>query len=186
MNGVSKYNTPYSLPNKRSVLEHMDEVQSVPLREWVQEAQEECAVSGNAAAVEFVINPDIVQCPYDNGFRQYVRVWDELFVADEACAPYQYADNVYNRPGTEPSRNFMDLSIECCQCDNMPPPAPPAPPPRPPNPPLPPRRPPTPPSPPRPPRPPYPPRLPNLPSPPRRPPASPRPPRPPASPRVRG
>ncbi len=83
MNGVSKFGTPYSLPNKRSVLEHMDESFSVPLREWVQEAQEDCDVSGNAAAAEFVINPDLVQCPYDNGFRQYVRVWDELFVAHE-------------------------------------------------------------------------------------------------------
>ncbi|GLC62814.1 hypothetical protein PLESTB_001942500 [Pleodorina starrii] len=185
MSGASVSGTPYSLPNKRSVLEHMDEVQSVPLREWVQEAQEECAVSGNAAAVEFVINPDIVQCPYDNGFRQYVRVWDELFVADEACAPYQYADNVYNRPGTEPSRNVMDFSLECCQCDNMLPPSPPSQPPRQPNPPLQPRNPTTPPSPPRPPRQPHPPRSshpPRQPHPPRRP----HPPRQPASDRVRG
>lgn len=82
MKGVSKYGTPYILSNKRTVLDHLDESMKVPQRTMMQESQEDCHVSGNAATVEFVINPDVVQCPYDNGFRQYVRVLDEIFVAN--------------------------------------------------------------------------------------------------------
>ncbi|KXZ42684.1 hypothetical protein GPECTOR_124g484 [Gonium pectorale] len=70
---------------------------------------------GNAAAVEFVIQPDIVQCPYDNGWRQHIHVEDKLYVADTACQPYRYNNHVYNRPGDRPVITNMEFSLECCQ-----------------------------------------------------------------------
>ena len=82
MKGISKYGTPYILSNKRTILEHIDESMQVPLRTMMQESKEDCRQSGKASTVEFVIDPDVVQCPYDNGFRQHVRVMDEIFVAN--------------------------------------------------------------------------------------------------------
>lgn len=80
--GFSKRGMPYSLPNKRTVMEHMDESFTVRIREWVREAQEDCHVESPVADVDFEILPNVVQCPYDNGFRQYIRVWDELFISN--------------------------------------------------------------------------------------------------------
>ncbi len=77
------------LPNKITLLEQLDGPDGNLVREWIEDTTEDCGYNGGAAAVEFTITPDLVQCPYDNGFRQYVRVWDQLNVGDKvrACLP---------------------------------------------------------------------------------------------------
>lgn len=157
--GTSNSGKPYVLPNKITLLEQLDGPDGNLVREWIEDTTEDCGINGGASAVEFTITPDLVQCPYDNGFRQYVRVWDQLFVGDKPCDDYQFKDKVYNRQADEIASNTYDFSLECCQCEfTYEPPHEPEEPTRPPLPPLPPRKPKMPPSPNRPPRPPDPPR----------------------------
>ena len=85
---MTKSGVAYQLPNQATTLEHLDgpAPDGQRLGEWLQYEESDCAVSGMASGVEFLITPDIVQCPYDNGFRQHMRVTETLHISEQVRA----------------------------------------------------------------------------------------------------
>ncbi|KAG2485102.1 hypothetical protein HYH03_016198, partial [Edaphochlamys debaryana] len=168
--GVDRYGARWDMPNLVTTLDHIDGPAGARLSGRSEVSHEDCDIDGKATTIEFPITPDIVQCPYDNGFRQYVRITDEMYTSDAgACEPFHYGNKVFGTEGDSFVRNTFELSLECCQCEHILPPAAPRPPVRPPNPPRHPATPEPPSTPSRPPRPPHPPRPPSPPKAPRSP-----------------
>ncbi|KAG2481859.1 hypothetical protein HYH03_019176, partial [Edaphochlamys debaryana] len=111
--GADQYGLHYELPNLVTTMDHIDGTGGARLSGRTEVSVEDCSIEGPATAVEFPITPDIVQCPYDNGFRQYVRITDELKISQTgACRPYSYGNKVFGYPADPITVNTYEISLE--------------------------------------------------------------------------